>query len=161
MNQFGGCPGARMMNFRQQSEIKAPEAGCQISSRLRQWPVQLHLVSPLAPYYRDADVLLTADCVAYALGDFHARFLSDHALAIACPKLDDGQEVYREKIKAWFDVAKIKTLTVLIMEVPCCMGLLQLAKQVAVEAERKAPVKFVVVGVQGDILREEIVHSGE
>lgn len=161
MNQFGGCPGARMMNFRQQPEIKAPEAVGQISSRLRQWPVQLHLVSPLAPYYRDADVLLTADCVAYALGDFHARFLNGHALAIACPKLDDGQEVYREKIKAWFDVAKIKTLTVLIMEVPCCMGLLQLAKQAAAEAERKAPVKFVVVGVQGDILREEIVHSGE
>jgi len=161
MNQFGGCPGSRMMNFRQQPEIEAPEAVAQIPSRLRQWPVQLHLVSPLAPYYQGADVLLTADCVAYALGDFHNSYLSGHALAIACPKLDDGQEGYREKIKAWLDVAKIKTLTVLIMEVPCCMGLLQLARQAAAEAQRQVPIKFVVVGVQGDILREETVHTGD
>ena len=66
MNQFGGCPGSRMMNFRQQPDIEAPRAVGQITSRLRQWPVQLHLVSPLAPYYQNADVLLTADCVAYA-----------------------------------------------------------------------------------------------
>ena len=160
MNQFGGCPGSRMMNFRQQPDIEAPRAAGQITSRLRQWPVQLHLVSPLAPYYQNTDVLLTADCVAYALGDFHNSYLSGHSLAIACPKLDEGQDVYREKIKDWFDVAKIKSLTVLIMEVPCCMGLLQLAKQAAEEADRKAPVKFVVVGVQGDILREETLISG-
>lgn len=160
MNQYGGCPGSRMMNFSQQTAIRPPEEVASSPSRLRQWPVQLHLVSPLAPYYQDADVLLTADCVAYALGDFHNRYLSDHALAIACPKLDSGQEGYREKIKAWFDVAKIKTLTVLIMEVPCCMGLLQLARQAAAAAERQVPVRFVVVGVQGDILREEIVQSG-
>ena len=160
MKQFGGCPGSRMMNFNPQPDIKAPGRVGQIPSRLRQWPVQLHLVSPLAPYYRNADVLLTADCVAYALGDFHDRYLNGHALAIACPKLDAGQEVYLEKIKAWFDVAKIKSLTVLIMEVPCCMGLLQLARKATVEAERQVPVKFVVVGVQGDILREEAVQTG-
>lgn len=160
MNQFGGCPGARMMNFRRQPESKSPEKETQTPSLLRQWPVQLHLVSPLAPYYQGADVLLTADCVAYALGDFHNRYLRDHALAIACPKLDTGQEVYREKIKAWFDSANIKTLTVLIMEVPCCMGLLQLSRQAAAEARRQVPVHFAVIGVQGDILRKETVLSG-
>ena len=158
MNQFGGCPGSRMLNFKPQPAGKAPVVEGKTPSHLRQWPVQLHLVSPVAPYYQDADVLLTADCVAYALGDFHNRYLSGHALAIACPKLDEGQEIYREKIKAWFEVAGIKSLTVLIMEVPCCMGLLQLAKQAAAEAGRKAPVRFVVVGVQGDILREETLQ---
>ena len=148
-----------MMNFSHQPEVKAPEAVGQIPSRLGQWPVQLHLVSPLAPYYQNADVLLTADCVAYALGDFHNRFLNGRALAIACPKLDVGQETYLEKIKAWFDVAKIKSLTVLIMEVPCCMGLLQLARQAAAAAERRVPLKVVVVGVQGNILQEEQVQA--
>ena len=161
MKQFGGCPGSRMMNFRQQPDIEASEAVGQIPSRLRQWPVQLHLVSPLAPYYQDADVLLTADCIAYAVGDFHNRFLNGHALAIACPKLDAGQETYLEKIKAWFDVAKIKSLTVLIMEVPCCMGLLQLARQAAAEAERQVPIKSVVIGVQGDILQDEFVQTAD
>lgn len=161
MDQFDGCPGSRMMNFSRQPDIEAPERVGQIPSRLRQWPVQLHLVSPLAPYYQNADVLLTADCVAYALGNFHDRYLNGHALAIACPKLDAGQDTYLEKIKAWFDVAKSKTLTVLIMEVPCCMGLLQLARQAAAEAQRQVPIKFVVVGVQGDILREEFVRSGD
>ncbi len=161
MNPIGGCPGSRMMNFRQQPDIQTSGSADQVPSRLRQWPVQLHLVSPLAPYYQNADVLLTADCVAYALGDFHNSYLSGRSLAIACPKLDDGQEVYREKIKGWFDVAKINTLTVLIMEVPCCMGLLQLAKQAAAEAERRVPIRLVVIGVQGDILREEIVTTGD
>ena len=160
MNQFGGCPGSRMMNFQRPPEVQPPAEKGAVASQLRQWPIQLHLVSPLAPYYQNADVLLTADCVAYALGDFHNSYLGGHSLAIACPKLDEGQEIYREKVKAWFDQANIKSLTVLIMEVPCCMGLLQLAKQAAAEAERQVPVKFVVVGVQGDILREETVQAG-
>ena len=160
MNQFGGCPGSRMMNFQRPPKEQSPAVKGAVSPQLRQWPIQLHLISPLAPYYQNADVLLTADCVAYALGDFHNTYLSGHSLAIACPKLDEGQEVYREKVKAWFDQAKINSLTVLIMEVPCCMGLLQLAKQAAAEAQRQVPVKFVVVGVQGDILREETVQAG-
>ena len=160
MNQFGGCPGSRMMNFQRPPEEQPPVVKGAVPSQLRQWPIQLHLISPLAPYYQNADVLLTADCVAYAQGDFHNRYLSGHSLAIACPKLDEGQQVYREKVKAWFDQANINSLTVLIMEVPCCMGLLQLAKQAAAEAQRQVPVKFVVIGVQGDILREETVQAG-
>jgi hypothetical protein len=89
----------------------------------------MHLISPTAPYYQGADVLLTADCVAYALGDFHREFLKGKSLAIACPKLDEGQDIYLEKIKSWFEDAKINTLTVLIMQVPCCMGLLNLTQQ--------------------------------
>lgn len=157
MKPLEGCPGSRMFQFKDKSENTAQETVGRIESQLRQWPIQLHLVSPLAPYYQGADVLLTADCVGYALGDFHREYMKGKSLAIACPKLDEGQEIYREKIKAWFDEAKINTLTVLIMQVPCCMGLLELARQATQDAERKVPIKYVVVGVQGEVLREEWV----
>jgi len=102
-----------------------------------------------------SDVLLTADCVAYALGNYHNDYLKGKSLAIACPKLDEGQNLYIEKIKSWFEDAKINTLTVLIMQVPCCMGLVQLAKQALESSNRKVPLKAVVVGLQGQILSED------
>jgi NADPH-dependent curcumin reductase CurA len=124
---------------------------------LRQWPVQLHLVSPAAPYFQGADVVLAADCVAYAIGDFHKDHLAGHGLAIACPKLDQGLDVYQEKITALIDEAKINTLTVMTMQVPCCGGLLQVAKSAVDQASRKIPVKSKVVSLQGEILSEEWV----
>jgi ferredoxin len=151
----GGCPGSRTLDFRSQPqphprEAAAPAAGQ--PSALRQWPVQLHLLSPAAPFFRGADVLLAADCVGFAVGDFHAAYLADHALAIACPKLDVQQESYREKLTALIDHAGIASLTVMIMQVPCCGGLTQLALQAAARAARAVPMRYVVVGVQGDIL---------
>jgi hypothetical protein len=150
-----GCPGSQTLDFKEKEEGGAGEAVGKIESQLRQWPIQLHLVSPAAPYYEGADVLLAADCVAYALGDFHRQFLKGKSIAIACPKLDEGQDIYQEKIKSLIDDAKINTLTVLIMQVPCCMGLLNLARQASEASQRKVPVKKVVVGVQGEILQEE------
>jgi hypothetical protein len=100
-------------------------------------------------------VLLAADCTAFALGDFHARWLPGKALAVACPKLDQGQEVYLRKLVALVDDARIETLTVLVMEVPCCGGLLHLAQQALRLARRKVPLKKVVVGIRGDLLEEE------
>ena len=157
MTDFQGCPGSSMMNFDTQSHNDAGQAVGKISSQLRQWPIQMHLISPLAPYYQNADVLLTADCVAYALGDFHREYMKDKSLAIACPKLDSGQDIYMEKIKAWIDEANINTLTVLIMQVPCCMGLLGLAREAAEKATKKIPIKSVVVVVQGEVIQEEWV----
>ena len=155
MADFQGCPGSRMMNFNTQPDSDTGQEVGKISSQLRQWPIQMHLISPTAPYYQNADVLLTADCVAYALGDFHREYMKDKSLAIACPKLDSGQEIYMEKIKAWIDDAKINTLTVLIMQVPCCMGLLGLARKAAEKAARKVPIKYEVVGVQGEVIQQE------
>jgi hypothetical protein len=157
MADFQGCPGSRMLNFNAQTANDAGQEVGKISSQLRQWPIQMHLISPQAPYYQNADVLLTADCVAYALGDFHRGYLKDKSLAIACPKLDSGQDIYTEKIKAWIDEANINTLTVLIMQVPCCMGLLGLAREAAEKAKRKIPIKCVVVGVRGEVIQEEWV----
>lgn len=149
-----GCPGSKMQDFRQENDSGKEESGTRLS-QLRQWPIQLHLVSPQAPYYQNADVILSADCVAYSVGDFHKDFLKGKSLAIACPKLDEGQDIYQEKIKSLIDDAKINTLTVLIMQVPCCMGLLSLAKKAAQEAERKVPVKFLVISLKGEVLEEE------
>ena len=148
-----GCPGAQAMDFRKEAPPNEAATG-PVASQLRQWPVQLHLINPMAPYFQGADVVLTADCVAYALGDYHRQYLKGKALAIACPKLDDGQEAYEAKIAAWIDEAKINTLTVMIMQVPCCRGLLSLAQRGAAQAQRKVPVKCVVVGLQGQILEE-------
>ena len=153
MTQSGGCPGSRMVDSR--NEETREEATGKVASQLKQWPIQLHLISPVAPYYQGADVLLTADCVAYAMGGFHPDFLKDKSIAIACPKLDEGQDVYLAKIKSWLDDAKINTLTVLTMQVPCCAGLLGLARQAAQSAKRTVPIKSIVVGIQGEILSEE------
>jgi hypothetical protein len=154
MKEFAGCPSSRTFDFREKAtQEEVPTA--KVQSQLRQWPIQLHLVAPTAPYYQGADVLLTADCVAYALGNYHTDYLKGKSLAIACPKLDEGQNVYVEKIKSWFDDAKINTLTVLIMQVPCCMGLVQLTKQALENSKRKVPLKAVVVGLKGEILSED------
>jgi hypothetical protein len=124
-------------------------------SQLRQWPIQMHLISPQAPYFQGADVVLTADCVPFAMGNFHGDYLKGRSIGIACPKLDQGMDSYVEKIRGWVDEAKINTLTVMIMEVPCCMGLLQMAKQAMQSAARKAPLKCIVVGLNGDVRSED------
>lgn len=148
-----GCPGARMARFERREGDAADRAGTR-PSELRQWPIQLHLVSPAAPYYEGADVLLAADCTAFALGEFHRDHLAGRSLAIACPKLDEGREVYVGKIAALIDEAKIHSLTVLVMQVPCCMGLLELAKAAAEKAERDVPIRLVVAGLQGEIIAD-------
>ncbi|OGO45771.1 MAG: 4Fe-4S ferredoxin [Chloroflexi bacterium RBG_16_60_22] len=156
MNEFQGCPGSRTQDFRATATEEEATTG-KVKSQLTQWPIQMHLISPTAPYYQGADVLLTADCVGYALGGFHPEYLKGKAIGIACPKLDEGQEEYVEKIKSWLDDARINTLTVLIMQVPCCRGLLALAQEAAQKAGRKVPIKAIVVGLQGEILAEEWV----
>src|SRR5664280_948040 len=151
---FAACPGSRAVSFAAPDLTPRPDAAGRPSA-LRHWPVQLHLVAPAAPYFQGADVLLAADCVAYAVGDFHRDHLAGRSLAIACPKLDARQEIYLEKLVAMIDEAKIASLTVMVMEVPCCGGLVQLARLAAARASRRVPVEVVVAGIRGDI-----VHDG-
>ncbi len=153
---FHGCPGMKMMDLRAEGEGAGEEEQTgPISSQLRQWPIQLHLVSPMAPYFQGADILLAADCVAYSLGGFHNDYLKGKSLAIACPKLDQGTDIYVEKIRSLIDEAAINTLTVRIMQVPCCRGLLALAQQAVQGSKRKISVKCIVVGIKGEVLSEE------
>lgn len=152
----GGCPGSREMQFNK-TTAPATVATTEQPSELTQWPVQLHLLNPHAGYLAGADLLLAADCTAFALGSFHGKLLKGKALAIACPKLDSNQDSYLDKLVTMINDSKINTLTVAVMEVPCCGGLLQLAKKALMLAGRKIPVKLIVVGIQGEIIKEEWV----
>ncbi len=156
-HQGGGCPGSKMVSFEASNLSLDNTEMVSGQSELKQWPVQMHLINPLAPYFRNADVLIAADCVAFSVGNFHQKFLKGKGLAIACPKLDDGMESYVQKMTRMVDEANINTLTVMIMEVPCCGGLLQMAKQAVANATRKVPIKSMVISIQGEILREEWV----
>lgn len=147
-----GCPGAAPRDLSRDMPKAAP-AG-EVPSALSQWPIQLHLVSPTAAYFRKVDLLVAADCTAFALGNFHGNWLAGKKLVIACPKLDDGTDVYLEKLVSLIDQAEVNTITVMIMEVPCCGGLSHLVQKAAATAGRKVPIKEVVVGIGGDILRE-------
>ena len=150
------CPGAKTIDFSKEKKGKKTEQGARVS-HLGHWPVQLHLVSPNASYFQRNNVLLVADCVAYALGDFHKDYLQGKSLAIACPKLDTDQESYLQKLTALINDAHITSLTVMTMEVPCCRGLLALAQQAASQAKVKIPIKSIVVGIKGAIIKEEMM----
>jgi NAD-dependent dihydropyrimidine dehydrogenase PreA subunit len=156
-NQGGGCPGSRTMVIDKPGTINNDSPAADQPSELRQWPVQMHLINPNASYFQGADLLVAADCVAFSMGGFHSKHLKGKSLAIACPKLDHGTDVYLQKLVALIDSAKVNTITVMIMEVPCCGGLLQMVKSAISQASRKVPVKMLVVGIAGAVLQEEWV----
>lgn len=153
----GGCPGSRERTIERSGlTTAAPVIGDQ-PSELRQWPVQMHLLNPNAPYLRGSDLLLAADCVAFSMGNFHNAYLKGKSLAIACPKLDSGLDVYVEKLTAMIDIAKVNTITVMMMEVPCCGGLLQMVRAALAKTSRKVPVKQMIIGIAGNVMKEEWV----
>ncbi len=153
----GGCPGSRAMIIEKPSDKNATIISNDQPSELSQWPVQMHLLNANAPYLRGADLLLAADCVAFSMGNFHSKYLKGKALAIACPKLDSGTESYVEKLTAMIDVAKVNTITVMMMEVPCCGGLLQMVRTALGNAARKVPVKRIIAGINGEVIQEDWV----
>jgi NAD-dependent dihydropyrimidine dehydrogenase PreA subunit len=158
--QGGGCPGSRTIDFSANGKSEAAVAtmaGAPVPSALRQWPIQLHLVSPQAPYFQGSDLLLAADCCAFAVGDFHGTFMKGKSLAIACPKLDSEMDIYVDKLAAMIDLSHINTITVAIMEVPCCGGLMSIVAEAQRKAKRKVPVKKVLISLQGETLSEEWV----
>lgn len=148
-----GCPGSMARELK--PVTKTNTVSHSVNSELRQWPVQLHLLNPQAGYFQGANVLLASDCSAFAAGDFHERFLKGKILAIACPKLDHNTDSYVDKIRTMIDDAKIDTLTVLIMEVPCCGGLLQMALKAREMATRNIPIKRIVLSVEGEVKSED------
>jgi len=151
----GGCPGSAARDFR--AVTPAPSVSGSQPSQLRQWPVQLHLLNAQASYLKGADLLVAADCTAFSVGNFHDKFLKGKSLAIACPKLDSNKEIYVEKLVDMIELSLLNTITVMIMEVPCCGGLSQLVKVAVERATRKVPLKKIVIGTQGEVLSEEWV----
>jgi hypothetical protein len=149
MSHLGcGCPGSHVRVIEKEATNSAPAAE-KAPSELRQWPVQLHLVPPTAPYFKDSEILISADCVAFALGSFHRDLLRGKALAIACPKLDDTGH-YVEKLAAIFRENEVRNITVAIMEVPCCRGLDIMVKQALGLSGKDIPLETVIIGVDGE-----------
>ena len=149
-----GCPGsmARAIN---RNPIETPHSVAPQRSELSHFPIQLHLINPEASFFNGADMLLAADCTAFASGEFHSRFLKNRVLAIACPKLDSNTQIYIDKLANLIDEARINTLTLLIMEVPCCGGLQRIAQLARSQARRTIPLKVIILSVNGDVKREE------
>lgn len=154
-NHECGCPGGKTMDFTHTNELKVNNTAVNQPSELRQWPVQMHLINPNASYFQKADLVLAADCVAFSLGNFHCEHLKGKSLAIACPKLDSGSDIYIQKLVNLIEDAQVNTINVMMMEVPCCGGLLQMVKTAQEQAIRKVPVKQTIVGLQGEIIKEE------
>lgn len=151
-----GCPGAASQSFDVAGIKMATPAG-EVPSQITQWPVQMHLINPAASYFNGADLLVAADCAAFAHGNFHSEYIKDRKMVIACPKLDQGQDIYVQKLVRLIDESKVNTITVVIMEVPCCGGLSQMVRMAAQMASRKVPVKEAVISIRGEVLQEEWV----
>ncbi len=149
--QISSCPSAKMLHWEKREEGVWEKA--RADSELRQWPIQLHLVPPSAPYFQNADLILGADCVPFAYPNFHADFLKGKAIAIGCPKLDDP-EAYVDKITHILKSSDIKSIKVVHMEVPCCYGMVHIAQEAIKRSGKDIPLKTVNIGIKGEILEQ-------
>ncbi len=144
------CPSSHIMHFeRDLNEKEVVTTSEKRESALSQWPVQLTLLPPTAPFFENADLLIAADCVPFAYADFHSDFLKSKKLVIGCPKLDNA-ESYRQKLTEVFKTNSIKSVTVVNMEVPCCFGLYRLVKDALDASEKNIPLKQEIISIKGD-----------
>jgi Pyruvate/2-oxoacid:ferredoxin oxidoreductase delta subunit len=150
------CPGTMAMKLRERAAT-GPES-TSVSSQLSHWPVQLKLVPPNAPYLGGADLLLVADCVPFAMGDFHSKFFKDHRIVVGCPKLDDSQ-FYIEKLTRILKTNKLNSLTVVHMEVPCCSGLTHIASEAITSSRVEIAFEDITIGLRGDVLESKTVDN--
>ncbi len=150
------CPGIAARQI--EPEAEAPDSRTAgTPSQLSHWPVQLMLLPPNAPCFKDSDLLLAADCVPFAMGDFHSRFLKGHSVAVGCPKLDDS-ELYIDKVAGILKANKLRSLTVVHMEVPCCSGLTHIARKSIARSGVKMPFEDVTVDLKGNVINTETIE---
>jgi Fe-S-cluster-containing hydrogenase component 2 len=151
-NDFAGCPGSRAMSIeRSLNATKSDSIPSNRTSELTQWPIQLRLVSPLAPYFNSRNLLIAADCVAFSDANFHGNLLKGRSLAIACPKLDDPSG-YIAKLSAIIKNNDIPCVLVVIMEVPCCRGLLSMVEMAVADSGKEMEIDLIVVKVDGEYI---------
>ncbi|MHB0946071.1 MAG: ATP-binding protein [Sedimentisphaerales bacterium] len=143
------CPGTSAKQFN-----KKDSASGDVSSQLSHWPIQLHLVSSNAPFFKNADLLVAADCVAFAMGEFHSKFLKGRSVVIACPKLDDTSP-YLDKLAEIISNNNLKSLTVVHMEVPCCSGLTRLVQQAVAKTGKKMKFEDITIGLDGKVKKQK------
>ena len=125
------------------------------ASALKNWPIQLHLANPRAPHFAGADLVIAADCTAFALGSFHADIVSGKSLVIACPKLDLGRDLYISKLAAMMQQAG--SVSAVIMEVPCCSGLLKLVQEARAASGADLPIQALVMGIDGGFVAHKTI----
>ena len=147
------CPGSMMRTMARREPPAAAAPADSMPSELINWPIQMMLAPPSAPWLRDADILLVADCVPFALADFHSRFLRGRPVLIGCPKLDQA-DFYVKKLAQVLQVAKPRSLTIIHMEVPCCSGLTRIAALARQTAESAVPLHDITISIQGEVLEE-------
>ncbi len=146
-----GCPGSALQQFDTPSTARVSRGNQPVMpSQLGHWPVQLMLIPPHAPFLKNADLLICADCVPFTVPDFHFRYLTGRAVVVGCPKLDDLQH-YFEKLKDIFREAAPRSITILKMEVPCCHGIAQAAVQARNETAQETPIEVHTIGIKGEI----------
>ena len=149
------CPGSMAINLGRRTTAAEDVPSSATPSELTNWPVQLMLAPPTAPYFQDADLLLVADCVPFALADFHARFLRGRPVIIGCPKLDDAS-YYVEKLTQILKQSSVNSLTVVHMEVPCCSGLNYIASSAIAASGKDIPVDDITISIQGEVMAEAL-----
>ncbi|MDY6988681.1 MAG: 4Fe-4S binding protein [Thermodesulfobacteriota bacterium] len=152
-----GCPSTQLQSFiapltREKESVPVSEPGT--TSALSHWPVQIRLVPPTAPFLKEADLLVVADCVPFAYPNFHQDFLKGKIVMVGCPKFDDV-EAYIQKFADIVNTADIKSITVVVMEVPCCQGLPVIVKKAMTLAGKKIPTEQVVISTRGDVSKKE------
>ena len=146
------CPGSRAKTFLRPTPVNAADSFSQpMQSQLSQWPVQIRLVAPNAPYFENAHLLIAADCTAYAYGRFHQDFIRDRIVLIGCPKLDDTD--YSLKLTDILAKNEIRSVTVVRMEVPCCGGISYAAEKAVARCGKKLPMQTITIGTDGEICR--------
>lgn len=149
--QEGGCPGSRIMHLKKEPKHNKETVYSGVSE-LQNWPIQLKLVSALAPYFDNAELVIAADCAAFAYPDFHNRFLKGKILINLCPKLDQDIELYIEKLTQIFKHNNIKSITLPHMEVPCCFGLVKIVEEAVKNSGKNIIVKEYTISIQGNII---------
>ena len=142
-----GCPGSQVRTV-EKKETSEHSATGRLTSELRQWPTQLQLVPPSAPYLQNAHLLIAADCAPFAYAEFHRDFIKGRVLVNACPKLDDTSS-YVDKLAAMISQNDVQSVTVPIMEVPCCRGLAMMAEQAVAKSGKNVPLEIVIIGIDG------------
>ena len=147
-----GCPGSMAREIQHQEKEETESTNVKLNSELRQWPVQLHLINPNAPYLKNADLLISADCVPFAFANFHQRFIKGKIVINFCPKLDSGIDSYIEKLAEIFKNQDIKSVTIVRMEVPCCGGIEHIVMKALEKAGKALMVKANVISVDGRII---------
>lgn len=149
----GGCPGMKVVDFRENKQrLKTDIVDMKLNSELTQWPIQLKLLNPLAPYFDNRDLVVAADCVPFAYANFHQKFLKDKALIMFCPKLDQAYEDYLEKLSAILKNNNVKSISIVRMEVPCCYGTVQLVEEAVKKSGKTIIIKEYTISLKGEII---------